>query len=201
MVKDAYYFLIPLGILALGAAYAGVAILATIFILLAGFVAVFFRDPERTIPADPNAVVSPADGKIIQLRSDEKGTTLSIFLSIFDVHVNRAPVGGVILRQEYCPGRFVAAFDERASIENERMIVTIGGTRELTFSLVAGLIARRIVAWKNKGDRLSKGDKIALIRFGSRVDILLPPDCEVAVKKGDRVQGGSSVIGYWSVGS
>lgn len=197
MVRDAYYFLIPVVGLAIVAAYAGMTTWMWMFLLLAGFVAFFFRNPEREIPADPDAVVSPADGKIIRLHSDEKGTTVSIFLSIFDVHVNRAPIGGVILKQEYRSGRFLAAFDERASVENERMTVTIGGSRELTFSLVAGLVARRIVAWKKEGDRLNKGDRIALIRFGSRTDIILPPDCEPVVKKGDRVRAGSSVIARW----
>lgn len=197
MVKDAYYFLIPVVALAIGALYAGMAALAWLGFAFAAFVAFFFRDPNRQAPADPHAVVSPADGKVIRLTSDETGTTLSIFLSIFDVHVNRAPVGGLILRQDYQAGRFLPAFNQRASVENERMIVTIEGNRKLTFSLVAGVLARRIVAWKREGDRVRKGDKIALIRFGSRVDLFLPADCEVIVRKGDRVRGGSSVIGYW----
>ncbi len=197
MVKDAYYFLIPAMALAIGAFYAGMEALTWLGFALAAFLALFFRDPNREVPADPNVVVSPADGKIIRLTADETGTTLSIFLSVFDVHVNRAPVGGVILRQEYQPGRFLPAFDQRASLENERMIVTIEGNRKLTFSLIAGVVARRIVAWKREGDRVCKGDRIAFIRFGSRVDLFLPPDCEVTVRKGDRVRGGSSVIGYW----
>ena len=197
MVKDAYYFLTPVAALVIGAFYAGFTSLAWFGLLLAAFLAFFFRDPSRQPPGDPNAVVSPADGKIIRLDSDDAGTTLSIFLSPFDVHVSRAPIAGVIVRQEHRPGKFRAAFDRRASVENERMIVTISGNRELTFALIAGVLARRIVVWKREGDHVSKGDKIGLIRFGSRVDLFFPSDCELVVNKGDRVRGGSSVIGYW----
>lgn len=197
MVKDAYYFLAPLIVLAALAAYFNTATLAVLLAVPAAFVAFFFRDPERSIPADPAAVVSPADGRIIRLEQIQGGTRLSIFLSVFDVHVNRAPIAGAILRQEYRPGRFVAAFDERASAQNEQLVVTIDGERQLTFALIAGLIARRIVAWKKEGDHVAKGDRIGLIRFGSRVDVFLPSGCEPLVKKGDRVRGGTSVIGLW----
>lgn len=197
MAKDAYYFLAPLIVLAALAAYFNTATLAVLLAVLAAFVAFFFRDPERSIPADPAAVVSPADGRIIRLEQMPGGTRLSIFLSVLDVHVNRAPIAGAILRQEYRPGRFVAAFDERASAQNEQLVVTIDGERQLTFALIAGLIARRIVAWKKEGDHVAKGDRIGLIRFGSRVDVFLPSGCEPLVKKGDRVRGGTSVIGLW----
>lgn len=198
MAKDAYSFLAPLIVLAALAAYFNTATLAVLLAVLAALVAFFFRDPERSIPADPAAVVSPADGRIIRLEQMPGGTRLSIFLSVLDVHVNRAPIAGAILRQEYRPGRFVAAFDERASAQNEQLVVTIDGERQLTFALIAGLIARRIVAWKKEGDHVDKGDRIALIRFGSRVDVFLPSGCEPLVKKGDRVRGGNSVIGLWS---
>lgn len=201
MVKDAYYFLIPLLILAGISLYLRLPGWGLLWLLLAAFVAFFFRDPERSIPQHPEAIVSPADGKIIRLAPGARGgVTVSIFLSLWDVHVNRAPLAGTVLKQEYRPGRFVAAFDDRASLENEQMLFTIGAERSLSFSLIAGILARRIVAWKKEGDRVNKGDRIALIRFGSRVDVFLPPGCELAVRKGDRVRGGSSILAYWRSG-
>ncbi len=133
------------------------------------------------------------------VRLDRQGTQweLSIFLSIFDVHVNRAPIEGTIIKKHYQPGRFRLAFDERASVENEKVTITIGGERDLTFSLIAGLVARRIRVWKNEGAQVKKGDRIGLIRFGSRVDVVFPPECEILVNKGDRVCGGSTVLARW----
>ncbi len=197
MVRDGYYFLIPPLMLVILFVYLEILWLVVCFLLVSGFVACFFRDPERKIPADPNAIVSPADGKIILLEQDEQGTALSIFLSVFDVHVNRAPVNGLILSQEYRPGRFRIACDSRASIENEQVVMTIGERRTITLSLIAGILARRIQLWKKKGDQVRKGDKIGFIRFGSRVDVFLPADCQPFVDKGDRVCGGTSIIAYW----
>lgn len=201
MVRDGYYFLIPILGAATLAYLATLPFLTVLLILCGAFVAFFFRDPERQIPADPRAIVSPADGKVIRLQETEAGyKKLVIFLSVFDVHVNRAPIEGRIVEQKYQPGRFRLAFDDRASVENEQLILTLAGKRSLTFSLIAGLLARRIVAWKRKGDAVAKGDRIGLIRFGSRVDVFLPRDCRLAVKEGDRVKGGSSIIAYWSEG-
>lgn len=197
MAKDGYYFLIPLALLAGILFYGGFLVSGSVAAFLACFVGFFFRDPKRVAPGDPAAVVSPADGKIILLKETPEGTLVSIFLSIFNVHVNRAPIEGVITRQDYRRGRFRAAFDDRASVENEQVVITLKGRRELTFSLIAGLVARRIVPWKKVGDPVSKGDRIALIRFGSRVDIHLPSDCLPAVRKGDRVRAGESVIAHW----
>ncbi len=197
MVKDAYYFLIPLLLAATATAFFFWP-LSLLFLLLACFVAFFFRDPERAIPDDPTAIVSPADGKVIRLDETADGATrLSIFLSVFDVHVNRAPIDGEVSRQEHRPGKFLLAFDERASLENEQLQMTLKGDREISFSLIAGLVARRIVPWTRPGDRVAKGDRIGLIRFGSRVDILIPPGCRLNVQKGDRVRGGASVLAYW----
>ncbi len=198
MVKDAWYFLIPLLALAALCYFAGPAWSVFPFLAAALFVAWFFRNPQRTIPQDPSAVVSPADGKVIQICKDGQDQRLSIFLSVFDVHVNRAPIEGRIESQEYRKGQFLLAFDERASVENEQLAVTIADEeRRLRFSLIAGLVARRIVAWKKKGDRVAKGDRIGLIRFGSRVDLYLPAGCKPVVKPGDRVRGGASVIARW----
>ena len=124
-------------------------------------------------------------------------TWVSIFLSVFDVHVNRAPIAGKLVRQVYVPGHFHLAYDDRASVENERLELTIENGRRIDFTLIAGLVARRIVPWKKEGEVVGKGDRIALIRFGSRVDIDLPGDCEVLVKEGDRLRGGSSRVARW----
>ncbi len=197
MAKDGYYFLAPLLLLALAAFFAGWTTGALAIAPLAFFVAFFFRDPKRVIPDDPDAIVSPADGKVLRIDPVEGGSNVCIFLSVFDVHVNRAPIGGRIVSQQHRPGKFLVAWDDRASVENEQLRIAIGGRREIRFALIAGLVARRIVPWKKEGDEVQRGDKIGLIRFGSRVDILMPTGCRLAVQKGDRVRGGSSILGFW----
>jgi phosphatidylserine decarboxylase len=184
-----------LGIIAL---FFGFTIAAIICLILLLFVAFFFRNPERTIPSESDVIVSPADGRVIRIEKSETGLTrVSIFLSIFNVHVNRAPIAGKLVEQTYHKGRFHLAFDDRASVENERLALKIENGRSVSFSLIAGIIARRIIPWKKEGDTVAKGDRIALIRFGSRVDIELPEDCELTIAKGDRVHGGSSTIARW----
>ncbi len=197
MARDAYYFLTPLAVLALGSWLGDFPGVTLALLLLGAAVAFFFRDPERTIPDDRRAIVSPADGKIIRLEPRGDHVAVSIFLSVFDVHVTRAPIGGVITEEKYRPGRFRVAYDERASVENEQLAITIAGEHELSFSLIAGIVARRIRFWKKEGQRVGKGDRIGLIRFGSRVDIVLPPECESVVRAGDRVAAGTSIIAYW----
>ncbi|HLV02251.1 MAG TPA: phosphatidylserine decarboxylase [Acidobacteriota bacterium] len=197
MVKDAYYFIIPLLLLALALFWWGFLLLPILVLGLAVFVGFFFRNPDRVIPNDPDAIISPADGKVVQIAEGPEGARVSIFLSVFDVHVNRAPWGGTIQRQDYHQGRFRLAFDERASVENERVVFTVGDDRQITFALIAGLIARRIVPWRKVGEIVAKGDRIALIRFGSRADVFLPPECELVARVGDRVRAGSSLIGRW----
>ncbi|RPJ56375.1 MAG: phosphatidylserine decarboxylase [Acidobacteria bacterium] len=198
MAKDGWYFIVPLILVAVALWFLGWPVAAGILIFLAGFVAFFFRDPDRVIPADSRAVVSPADGKVIRIQPEADGSTrLSIFLSVFNVHVNRAPIEGQIVRQDYRPGKFFIASDERASIQNEQLVITIRGERELSFALIAGIVARRVVPWKKPGDAVNKGDRIALIRFGSRVDMILPENCGLVTKKGDRVYSGRSIIGRW----
>ncbi|MEE8349579.1 MAG: phosphatidylserine decarboxylase [Acidobacteriota bacterium] len=198
MTREAFPFLIPLLFLTVLTTWGEFLWLAVVFFILSAFVIYFFRNPERSIPDDPNAVVSPADGKVIRVERQGGQCNLSIFLSIFDVHVNRAPIAGTIVRKDYQPGKFRLAFDERASVENEKVTMTIEGERSLTFSLIAGLVARRIVVWKNEGAQVKKGDRIGLIRFGSRVDIVFPPECEIAVSEGERVYGGSTVLAHWT---
>ncbi len=169
-------------------------------LLLGGFCAFFFRDPERDIPEGDLLVLSPADGKVVRAGPAPDGAApgaqqVSIFLSIFDVHVNRAPIGGRIERVEYHPGEFLPAWDDKASLRNEQNSVTVERSgRRVTFKQIAGLIARRIVFKKRPGDLVARGERVGLIRFGSRVDVLLPPETRLLVKTGDRVRGGSSVL-------
>ncbi len=163
--------------------------------LLALFCLYFFRDPERAIPQGPVAV-SPADGKVVAIRPDDAGPSrISIFLNIFDVHVNRAPIAGRITKVEYKQGQFLVASREVASSENERNTVTIQGEDStVSFAQIAGLIARRIVFHKKTGDLVGKGERVGLIKFGSRVDVFLGPEWEITVKPGEHVAGGSSVL-------
>ena len=200
MARDGYYFFLPLVALTLVLTWLQVMALGVVTLILAAFVAWFFRDPNRSIPDDPDAVVSPADGKIVRVKSFEEGTEVSIFLSIWNVHVNRSPVEGILVRKEHRSGRFHLAWDDRASVENERVILTISGDRPLTLALVAGVLARRIRVWKKEGDLLGRGDRIGLIRFGSRVDLFFPRNCDMVVSEGDRVHGGSTVLAYWNPG-
>jgi phosphatidylserine decarboxylase len=163
--------------------------------LLASFCLYFFRDPERVIPDGPVAV-SPADGKIVAIRTDDPASArISIFLNIFDVHVNRAPIAGAITSIDYKKGQFLVASREVASSQNERNIMTIEGQGgHVTFSQIAGLIARRIVCYKKTGDQVSKGERVGLIKFGSRVDVFLGPEWEITVQPGQHVSGGSSIL-------
>jgi phosphatidylserine decarboxylase len=163
--------------------------------LLAAFCLYFFRDPDRTIP-DGSVAVSPADGKIVAVRTDDPSSSrISIFLNVFDVHVNRAPIAGAITNIEYTKGQFLVASREAASSQNERNTFTIEGQgTRVGFSQIAGLIARRIVCYKKPGDQVAKGERVGLIKFGSRVDVFLGPEWEITVKPGERVAGGSSIL-------
>jgi phosphatidylserine decarboxylase len=167
--------------------------------LLALFCLYFFRDPDRNIPDGPVAV-SPADGKVVGVIGDgAECTRISIFLNVFDVHVNRAPIAGQITAIEYTKGQFLVASREIASSQNERNTFTIAGTiaGETTcvrFAQIAGLIARRIVCYKKPGDAVAKGERVGLIKFGSRVDVFLGPDWDIQVRTGERVAGGSSIL-------
>jgi phosphatidylserine decarboxylase len=198
MAREAYIFLLPLLVLAVVAWAVGWVYSAFVFLGGGAFVGFFFRNPSRNIPEDPRLIVSPADGRVIRVEPGEDGTQVSIFLSVFNVHINRAPIRGKITMLSHKKGRFYLAFDERASVENEQVVFTIEGEHNVTFSLIAGLVARRIVPWKHEGEVVSRGERIGLIRFGSRVDILIPGDCDVRVKQGDKVRGGSSILASWS---
>jgi phosphatidylserine decarboxylase len=195
IVVDGIYYA-----LALGAAGAVVSWLAGPWFsaplwILAAFCLYFFRDPERAIPGGPVAV-SPADGKVVAVvRETATAHRISIFLNIFDVHVNRAPIAGTIRNVEYRKGQFLVASKEQASGENEQNIVTVQGEGTcVVFKQIAGLIARRIVFDKKPGDRVATGERVGLIKFGSRVDVILGPEWEIAVRPGMRVAAGSSTI-------
>lgn len=161
----------------------------------------FFRDPERIPPQAPNVVVSPADGKVIMIRQGgdtlcpNSHTEISIFMSPFDVHVNRIPFDGTIKEVVYTPGRFFSAFKDRAYKENENIKITLNTSEgDIIIRQVAGVIARRAVCWAKKGDNLKKGDRFGMIKFSSRVDICLPYNFKVNIKEGQKVKAGQSVI-------
>ena len=163
--------------------------------ILGAFCAWFFRDPERLLPAGPFAL-SPADGKVVGVVAEGRTTRVSIFLNIFDVHVNRSPIGGTITDVTYKKGRFAVASLEIASAENEQNVVTVvadDGTT-VVFSQIAGLIARRIGFYKNVGDRVQAGERIGLIKFGSRCDVIFGPEWSVEATPGMRVIGGTSIL-------
>ena len=173
-----------------------------VFLALTLFVVYFFRDPERQMPSDPLLVVSPADGRVMSVGPvtgedfmGENVTRVTIFLSIFNVHVQRAPLGGRVAHYSYQPGTFVAAWREEASRENERASLGIDtDAGPLLVRQIAGLVARRIATYPREGDPVSRGDRIGLIRFGSRVDLFLPPDWPVTVEPGDKVRGGETPV-------
>ncbi len=199
MVSDAYKFLLPVMLLCLLSAWLYLP-LALLFLIIAAFICYFFRNPDREIPKGRNLVVSPADGKVVKIAQSAKGArTISIFLNIFNVHVNRCPIEGQLKQLEYKRGKFKVAFDEEASRVNEQNILTIAGQGvQIEVRQIAGLIARRVVCWKEPGKNLERGERIGLIRFGSRVDITLPENVRILAKVGDHVKGGSSILGEYA---
>ena len=212
MVREGYpWVVVPLAAaLAAAALYllwasAALLALAALLLLLAAFMAYFFRDPQRAVPAERDLVVSPADGRVTRVEklSGDAGspTVVSIFLSPFDVHVNRSPIAGTVLDVTYTKGRFTAATSDNASLVNEQNALTIKGERmSVVCKQIAGVLARRIVCWKRPGDRLELGERFGLIKFGSRTDLVLPPEVVVVVGVGERVRGGVTVIGRWGSG-
>jgi len=178
-----------------GIAWPAALWLAAVFALLGVFCAFFFRDPERTVPVDVDAIVSAADGRVVQVAREEHGTRVAIFLNIFDVHVNRSPYEGEVSSSSHTPGRFVPASRDDAGRVNERNELILTTRRgEIRVAQIAGLVARRIVCRVQSGDRMSKGERFGLIRFGSRTELLLPPEAAPVVAVGDRVRGGESVV-------
>jgi phosphatidylserine decarboxylase len=201
MVADGYYYSLALiGVAVLMWWLAG-PLWAIPACLLALFFLWFFRDPERAIPNSAGAIVSPADGKVTDVSStlidDVAHTRISIFLSVFDVHVNRSPVAGVIRAARYQKGKYLNAMNPASAEHNEQNVVTVEGDgHTVVFKQIAGLLARRIVFNKKVGDSVGRGERVGLIKFGSRVDVLLEASAAMQIKVGDRVKGGASVLAY-----
>jgi phosphatidylserine decarboxylase len=174
---------------------------ALAFGILSAFMAFFFRDPRRQPPTDSDIVVAPADGRVTRVKpidasNDRSSTLVSIFLSPLDVHINRAPIAGRITDVSYTRGKFLIATNERASLVNEQNALTIEGERiTVVCKQIAGVLARRIVCWKRAGERVALGERFGLIKFSSRTDIILPPNVELLVSEGQRVKGGTTIIG------
>lgn len=196
IAKESMPYLVVGLTVALAAAVLGFPFLSGGAFALSAFIAYFFRDPQREVPSDPDAVVSPGDGRVVEVCRDEAGgTRIAIFLSLLDVHINRAPAAGTIRRLDYRHGRFLPANHGKAGIENERNELTLETEHgEIRLAQIAGVIARRIVCWKQVGDRVAAGERIGLIQFGSRLEVVLPPGAAPAVGVGARVQGGSSIL-------
>lgn len=202
LAKEGYPFIFPL---------LGITVLIGIFSfkwavapgILTLFVIYFFRDPERMVPSEPGLIVSPADGRVIDIKHVEddnlrggESTRVSIFLSVFNVHVNRIPCEGNIIQTVYTPGKFLPAFRDKASLLNEQNSLVIDHkNKKIVVKQIAGLIARRIVCWVKEGYHVTRGQRFGLIRFGSRVDLFVPKEVELVIKKGDSVIGGKTIIG------
>src|SRR5260370_27575931 len=199
MVTEGYYFGIPPLLLG-GVAYLLHSnVVAVVLLLFALFVFSFFRDPGRVIPAEPGAVVSPGDGRVVVVTDEEyegrPGKRVSIFLAVWNVHGNRSPAAGTITRIDYRPGKFLAAMRERASLENEQNVFTLStDAGELVFKQIAGLIARRVVSWKKAGEKVARGERIGLVRFGSRGDMWVPKKSNTLQKLVHTVNGRSNPL-------
>lgn len=208
MVKEGYWFGLPLlavGLVLLAFRAPMTLIIGGVLVFLGLFVFYFFRNPDRKVPMEPGVVVSPADGRVVVVKDEEyvgrPGKRISIFLAIWNVHVNRSPAAGTITKLEYKPGKFLAAWAENASLENEQNVFTLSSEYgEIMFKQIAGWVARRVVSWKKNGDQVARGELVGLVRFGSRVDLWLPEGAEIAVKVGDNVKGGSSVVARMTAG-
>lgn len=204
IISEGYPFIIPLGLVTIITFVAGFTWIAGLILFLTLFVIWFFRNPDRTMPANPLQIISPADGKVIgieEVADDQHPESsllkISIFMNIFNVHVNRIPFSGDVFSINYKPGKFLSANLDKASALNERNTVLIrtDNGREIRVIQIAGLIARRIVCWLKEGMKVTKGERFGLIRFGSRVELFLPLGSIILVKKGDNVKAGETPIG------
>jgi phosphatidylserine decarboxylase len=201
MVRDGYFYAAPLIVAGLLLGWLTRPAWTILPFLLAAFLLWFFRNPERAIPQEPGAIVSPADGKVTEIApvtiGNERRTRISIFLSVFNVHVNRAPIEGVVRDVRYQRGKYLNAMNAASAEQNEQNIVTVEGDGQtVVFKQIAGLLARRIVFHPKVGDRLERGQRVGLIKFGSRVDVLMDVSARLQVKVGDHVKGGESVLAY-----
>ncbi len=205
VAKEGYPFIFLAAFITLTFAISGCYLLTFAGLLITLFILYFFRDPERFIPPEEQAIVSPADGKVIIVKKIEDDVYLkqevykiSIFMNIFNVHVNRAPFSGKVEQIIYTPGKFYSADSEKGALQNENCatIISTEAETKIAFVQVAGLIARRIVNWLEPEDSIKKGQRFGLIRFGSRVDIYLPSQIETSVEVGQKVRAGETVIGH-----
>src|SRR5947209_14934869 len=199
MVKDGYYYAIAMFLAAWLLGALTIWWVALFPLVLAAFFLWFFRDPERTIPREPGLILSPADGKVTDVVNfDREGVSLtrvSIFLNVFDVHVNRTPIAGIIRDVQYKAGKFVDARHPQCSEINEQNLVTLEGEGKIVqFKQIAGLLARRLVFTKKVGDAVARGERIGMMKFGSRMDMIFDASVQVKVKVGDKVVGGTSVL-------
>jgi phosphatidylserine decarboxylase len=201
MARDGYPYIIIPGLLALILFALGYWPVALPVLLLAAFMAYFFRDPPRRAPSDANIILSPADGRVTRVRllapeDADSPTVVSIFLSPLDVHINRAPIAGTITDVTYQHGKFMMATHEDSSLVNEQNALTIRGANvTVVCKQIAGILARRIVCWKRAGDEVAIGERFGLIKFSSRTDLIIPKGVEIIVREGMRVRGGATIIG------
>jgi len=205
VAKEGLPFLVPSALLTIFLGGMGWKVLMSLGILLTLFIAFFFRNPKRKIPSLQNIILSPADGRIVHVGEceenrflKEKALKVSIFMSLFNVHINRAPAAGKVLERSYHPGRFLVASVDKASLLNEQNAFVLETEDQFKILLIqiAGFVARRIVCYAKAGDTLRKGEIFGLIRFGSRIDLYLPTEVKLIVRVGQHVKGGESIIGY-----
>jgi len=200
MVRDGIpYVVIPL-VLAVVPVVLGYWLLAVPFVLIAAFMAYFFRDPQRSIPTEPGIVLAPADGLITIVRladgAENPESLISIFLSPLDVHINRSPISGMITEIAYKKGKYLMATKAESRLLNEQNTLTIQGDGlTVRCTQIAGILARRIVCWKQQGERVKCGERFGMIKFGSRTDVLMPPNVDVVVREGMHVRGGVTIVG------
>lgn len=196
MVKDGIPFVVVPTLISIVFIFFQIWVGAVIFILVAGFMAFFFRNPNRNIPTEPNLIVSAADGKVTRIEDRDEGKFVSVFLSPFDVHINRSPIAGKVKNVKLFKGKKAPATSNEASQTNERNALTIEGKKmTVVCTQIVGILARRIVCWSNIGDNLERGQRFGLIKFGSRTDLLMPKNVKIQVEIGDRVKGGETIIG------